>query len=215
MGVPENNQSAEGRIRELLREWRTEESTRVAAFERGIARLREQIAGAEALLALEVSKQADEGRTSLDTLPLFRSGSSAPDAASVSPRVVRGLRGLSQPEALVRIAQASGGVLRTVEAKRILIDAGLITGNPKNAASHLFSLLRDESRFERLGVRFEKIGPGQYGIVSLAAESRDGMSEADRSEADRSEADNILDTPASTYFTPGKDRIQVVEVDNT
>lgn len=211
MGVPESNPSAEDHLRDLLRVWRTEESTRVTAFERGIARLREQIVGAEALLALEVAKQSDDGRASLDTLPLFRPGPSAPEAAPVSPRVVKGLRGLSHPEALVRIAQASGGVLRTVEAKRILLDAGLITGNPKNAAGHIFSLLRDETRFERLGIRFEKIGPGQYRLVSLAADPRDSTSEQNSS----SEADNILSTPISAYFPPGRDQIRVVEADNT
>jgi hypothetical protein len=88
--------------------------------------------------------------------PLDRESASSPDAWSVK------LRGLTQPEALIRIVQENGAVLRTVEAKPILIKAGLAKGQQKNVYGHIFQLMKGTERFAKLGVRWKKIGPGEY-----------------------------------------------------
>lgn len=59
------------------------------------------------------------------------------------------LRGLTQIEALTRIAEHNGGRLETALAKKILLLAGLIK-NPKNANNILFSVIQRSGRFERI-----------------------------------------------------------------
>lgn len=90
-----------------------------------------------------------------------------PDALVPPLRMIQTLRMPTQAEALVQIAEANGGVLRSVEAKRLLVVSGLIRGNAKNSTGHIFNLLRDAERFEKLGVRFERVSPGTYQLISL------------------------------------------------
>jgi hypothetical protein len=62
---------------------------------------------------------------------------------------VTGLRGMTQVEALTKIAEHNGGQIQTLTAKKILLQAGLIK-NPKNANNILFSVIQRSGKFERV-----------------------------------------------------------------
>ncbi len=74
-----------------------------------------------------------------------------------TPVDVASLRGMKQIEALTKIAQHSGGQLRTSIAKRLMLQAGLIK-NPKNANNILFSVIQRSGKFER-------VEPGIYRLI--------------------------------------------------
>lgn len=80
-----------------------------------------------------------------------------PVAGTVTPDDIRGL---SHKDALVKIAQLSGGLLKVQEAKRLLIAAKLATGAPKNVAPSLYMLLRNDERFKH-------VGPGTFELLAL------------------------------------------------
>ncbi len=61
------------------------------------------------------------------------------------------LRGLTQIEALERIARENGGILKTADAKPILMAAGLTRGKPRNIGSHIYHMLLNSENFERIG----------------------------------------------------------------
>jgi len=63
-------------------------------------------------------------------------------------------KGLTQVQALEKIARANHGRFTMRDAKRILLSAGLIK-NPKNAYNILFSAIQRSDRFVR-------IAPGEY-----------------------------------------------------
>lgn len=70
----------------------------------------------------------------------------------------RRLRGLSHMKALVRIAQETNGVIRTTEARDILMRSGIASGKPRNVNSHIHTLL---SRSEQ----FEWVSAGVYRLI--------------------------------------------------
>jgi hypothetical protein len=91
-------------------------------------------------------------RTHINTRPL-----------TATPLIdIAALRGLKQVQALVKIAEHGGGVLHTVEAKKLMLQAGLIS-NPKNAANILFSVM------QRCG-KFERVEPGVYRLIGDSPE---------------------------------------------
>ena len=49
--------------------------------------------------------------------------------------------------------------VRPSEVKRIMIEAGLVKGNPRNAAPHIYSLLRDSSKFKW-------VAPGTFELMN-------------------------------------------------
>lgn len=59
----------------------------------------------------------------------------------------RGLKGKTQIEALEIIAKKDDGLLRANEAKRLLLEAGLIR-TPKNAASIVYTLIKRSDKFD-------------------------------------------------------------------
>lgn len=63
----------------------------------------------------------------------------------------RNLHGLTQPQALVRIAELSGGNIRVADAKDILLLTRIATARPENLRSHLHRLLTSSERFEKIG----------------------------------------------------------------
>ncbi len=155
--------SANQHLRDALTLYRQEEIERVNAFNREMTELRDRIAGIEKMIGpLRTTSYGERApaRSPEATVALARVNSH--DEFVVPQELISQLTGLSQPEALVRIAQGNNGILRTVEAKQILLKAGLITGNPKNAISHMFQLLKDADRFGKIGFEFEKIGPGAF-----------------------------------------------------
>jgi len=64
------------------------------------------------------------------------------------------LKGLSHSEAVVAIAKYNGGIVRTQEAKRLMIKAGIMseTKNSTNMAHNAINRID----------KFERIGPGEY-----------------------------------------------------
>jgi hypothetical protein len=58
------------------------------------------------------------------------------------------IAGMTQERAVVYIAERNGGELRFSPAKKLLLDANLI-GNPKNAATILYTMMQRSGRFEQ------------------------------------------------------------------
>jgi hypothetical protein len=86
-----------------------------------------------------------------------------PEGASPTPSIdVASLRGMKQVEALTKIAEHGGGQFRTTVAKKLLLQAGLIS-NPKNANNILFSVIQRSGKFER-------IEPGVYRLIGRKPE---------------------------------------------
>jgi hypothetical protein len=79
----------------------------------------------------------------------------APEA-SASPRVTRGpnwkreLAGLNQSQAVIKIAERTGGTMTPREAARILIEVGLSQVTLKAAAKHACHVLSVSDRIERV-----------------------------------------------------------------
>jgi len=69
------------------------------------------------------------------------------------------LRGLTQAQALERIAKKNGGRVKVRDAKRILLSAGLIK-TPKNANNIIFNVI------QRVEGKFRRIAPGEYELVA-------------------------------------------------
>ena len=88
------------------------------------------------------------------------SGNESP-STSVGPAnsIMENLRGKTQPEALTMIASANNGMLKVKEAKRLMLEAGLIS-NPKNASSIMYTLIGRMSNFE-------KVGRGEYRLTGV------------------------------------------------
>jgi hypothetical protein len=68
-------------------------------------------------------------------------------------------RGLTQAQALEKIARDRGGRLKIREAKKIMLEAGLIK-TAKNANNIIYNVIqREEGKFRR-------IAPGEYELVA-------------------------------------------------
>ncbi len=93
---------------------------------------------------------ADESVTETDT----HSASSRISGGTID---IASLRGMTQLQALEKIAQQGGGTLRTPTAKRLFLQAGLIK-NVKNANNIIFSVIH------RSGV-FERVDRGVYRLI--------------------------------------------------
>lgn len=77
------------------------------------------------------------------------------------------LDGLSQVEALIRIAERNGGLLRVRDARDILIHTGKTQGKPRNVPSHIYHVVKASGRF----VKHE---PGVFRLTdSVSTESGD------------------------------------------
>jgi hypothetical protein len=73
--------------------------------------------------------------------------------------VTPAFRGLTQAQALEKIAKNGNGRFRIKDAKRILLDAGLIK-TAKNANNIIYNVIqREEGKFRR-------ISPGEYELVA-------------------------------------------------
>ena len=74
----------------------------------------------------------------------------------------RFLRGIRQIDALRAIASANDGVVRTADAKRIFLEAGLAKGAPKHVGPHIYHMLLNAEDFER-------IEPGTFRLTTMVA----------------------------------------------
>ena len=64
-----------------------------------------------------------------------------PPPAMPAPNWKGELTGLKQKDALIRIAELTGGIVRTLEVGGILVSAGIAKGKPKFLNSHMHTLL--------------------------------------------------------------------------
>jgi len=110
----------------------------------------------------DVSRKLESVSTTLalldgSSMPISHRLAVASGNSAAPPIDVASLRGMKQLEALTRIAQHNGGQLRTTTAKKLLVQAGLIS-NPKNANNILFAVIQRSGKFER-------VEPGVYRLV--------------------------------------------------
>jgi hypothetical protein len=75
------------------------------------------------------------------------------------------LRGMTHSAAVVAIAKHNGGLIRTQDAKRLMIKAGIMS-DTKNATSMTFRAITQTDRFEH-------VGPGEYRLKELPTENKD------------------------------------------
>lgn len=91
---------------------------------------------------------------------------SAPEAAIAIAGATNGwarrLRGMSQHEAVIQIAEDNGGVVRTKDAAEILLKAGLSTADPRNLYRYVLSFLTTSGKFV-------KAGKGTYRLIDFEA----------------------------------------------
>lgn len=64
------------------------------------------------------------------------------------------IRGMKQFPALKVIARAQGGIVRTNEAKDLMVEAGVVA-NTKNAYKMVYNLIKNSDEFQPTGVRGE------------------------------------------------------------
>jgi hypothetical protein len=68
------------------------------------------------------------------------------------------LRGMKQMPALKVIARAQGGIVRTNEAKELMVHAGVVK-NSKNAYKMVYNLIKNSDEFQPTGT------PGEYRLT--------------------------------------------------
>lgn len=105
-----------------------------------------------------IRKEAEEVASNLEavskTLALLDSdkpddGEGEEESSNEARIDLTSLHGLTQIEALVKIAQHKGGRLLLADARRILIQAGMIK-TPKNAGPIIFNVIQRSDRFRRV-----------------------------------------------------------------
>lgn len=74
------------------------------------------------------------------------------------------LRGLSQKQAVIAIAKANGGVVKAQDAKRLMIEAGIMK-NTKNSTRMVHNAIINSERFDR-------IAPGEFRLKVVVAAIR-------------------------------------------
>jgi hypothetical protein len=77
------------------------------------------------------------------------------DAATATPTPrqpnwKRELAGLSQREAIIRIAEIRGGTFQLVDVGHIFLDAGLAKTKPKDIKGQIHRLIKESGRFEAI-----------------------------------------------------------------
>ena len=101
------------------------------------------------------------------TLQMLRRGTNVSDK-SQDP-YLREFKGLTQVEGLIKVARDSGkNRFKLREAKKILLDAGLVKSK-KNAATILFTAIHRSEKFKR-------VAPGEYEVILKPVTATFGMS---------------------------------------
>jgi hypothetical protein len=111
-----------------------------------------------------VERAAERPAERVIALPAPRRPQPAPQGSPDLQAWARKLRGLTHPEALVRMAQEQGGLVRSADATRILVGIGHVKGKRENVSSHMHRLLRQSDRFVQIGV-------GTFRLVEDAGKS--------------------------------------------
>ena len=66
---------------------------------------------------------------------------------------------LTQKDAMDYIADQNDGIVKVNEVKKLLLQTGFIKGKPKYAYGHLYNILKNDERYEAMGVgTFRKKG---------------------------------------------------------
>lgn len=193
-------------LRESLRLLVLEEAERREAFEATMTELRVSITTIQTMIDSMFDQPSPESETSEPELHDVGIQPAALPIAEARELVIQKtlppkewakiLRGLTHAEALIRIAEHQNGILKTVEAKKALIDSRLVKGNPKNVLPHIFAMLRDEERWQKMGVRWEKISPGTYqlfhqtSVTDIGNGSGNGSEQLEMEEASHSVRDD-------------------------
>lgn len=126
--------------------------------------------------AIEVALQVVHDLSSTDTAPSPSGTVPTPPPDVVIMQEIGGrstapieswakkLHGLKQVEALRVIARENGGTIRTADAKRIFLEAGMAKGAPKHVAPHIYHMLQAAEDFER-------VAPGTFQMMTTIAHS--------------------------------------------
>lgn len=158
-----------------LEELRTKKADLDAEYHGRVAELNHNIAAYERVIACETGTPIPASTTSPNPLPAV----SEPITRQTDPRQslspepdrstswTRSLRGLTQPEALIRIAEENGGLVRVMDAKKIFLEAGLSKGKLKNVNSHIHHILARSDRFERVGAGVFRLQPVTRSLEGL------------------------------------------------
>jgi len=169
-------QAAASTINDLLNalnELRAEQDTLRTDYELRLAALGKRIEAVQTTLELFAEEEALAPHGAQVPLDLGTNGHAgeqhvrSPQPMSTTAWAQE-LQGLTQIEALVRIAERNGGVLNVADARRILIATGLTKGKTKNVASHLYHMLREAKQFEKGDV-------GAYRLVPAHADMDRGL----------------------------------------
>lgn len=129
-----------GDLTTLLARLRADEAALMEEYEERLATLRQRIAAVQLTLDLFVNVPQIGPTDATGYRPI-----QAPGVNGWRSK----LAGLTQPQALARIAEENGGRLRITEAKRILIAAGHVKGSHKNVSSHIYHLLGNSDRWRK------------------------------------------------------------------
>jgi hypothetical protein len=105
-------------------------------------------------------------------------GPAAPSPATRAPRHPRQvnwkreLAGLSQREAIIRIAEIGDGTLQLIDVGHIFLDAGLAKTKPKDMKGQIHRLIKESGRFEA-------IAAGTYRLRAQAEPAYTELAEAE------------------------------------
>jgi hypothetical protein len=92
--------------------------------------------------------------------PTQEAGVAGP-AVTVKATITPNLRGLSQKQAVIAIARFNGGVIKAQHAKRLMIEAGVMS-NTKNSTRMVHNAIINSERFDR-------IAPGEFRLKAVSA----------------------------------------------
>jgi hypothetical protein len=165
----DENATAEDLLRAALRKLRDEEEALRREYDVRLDALYRRIYAVRTALG----DDDDTGTVATEQEPLRLPAIALPASATRASEVrlpptrwARILSGVSQTEALIRIAIENGGILRVSDAKRILIDAGKVRGQHKNVPGHIYHLVHASEKFE-------KVAPGVFRLLSATPDDSD------------------------------------------
>ena len=140
-----------------------------------LATLTDRISAIEA--ALQVVHDLSNIDTDTEPTALSTTPTALPDTViaygkgvgltALSESWAKKLHGLKQIEALRVIARENGGTIRTADAKRIFLEAGLAKGAPRHVAPHIYHMLQGADDFER-------VAPGTFQMTTTIAQVSEG-----------------------------------------
>ena len=114
-------------------------------------------------LQLEYKETKDKYQSVVTTLGLLGFQTSVVLGTPSEGPFIPGFKGLTQAQALERLAKSNGGRFKMRDAKRALLDAGLIK-TAKNANNILYNVIqREEGKWKR-------VAPGEYALVDQKGE---------------------------------------------